>query len=166
MKGKSITIITAILSAALCVSLAFILISCKKKEDIKEDVKENESFEVTEEEKEDEIKTPEKEEKKEENEKEEKEEFVSNLSRNGTYVFANGKEIEVPKGVGVYEGIVVGIEEGRRIDIEDPSKIIYSYEVNEEMYVSDEEEILHGDKATVYYDKDITEALYIVIEHD
>lgn len=87
------------------------------------------------------------------------------LSDDGIYTFANGETVEVPKGVSMYVGTVT---EGTMdtVSVKDPSGEVYTYEKTDENYANNGEGLLIGDKATVYYDKDITEALFIVTEHD
>ena len=87
------------------------------------------------------------------------------FTQNGLYTFANGETIDVPKDVSMYVGTVT---DGtmNTVSVEDPSGEVYVYTRDEKNYANDGEGLLVGDKATVYYEKDITEALFIVTEHN
>lgn len=89
----------------------------------------------------------------------------SKLSEDGIYTFANGETVEVPKDVSMYVGTVT---EGttNTMSVKDPSGEVYTYARTDDNYANDGSGLLIGDKATVYYDKDITEALFIVTERD
>lgn len=89
----------------------------------------------------------------------------SKLSEDGIYTFANGETVEVPKGVSMYVGTVT---EGTMdtVSVKDPSGEVYTYARTDDNYANDGSGLLIGDKATVYYEKDISEALFIVTEHD
>lgn len=87
------------------------------------------------------------------------------LSDDGIYTFANGETVEVPKDVSMYVGTVT---EGTMdtVSVKDPSGEVYTYARTDDNYANDGSGLLIGDKATVYYEKDISEALFIVTEHD
>ena len=182
--GKIITASVAVLTAALCLSFAAALTSCKKVDvgvvggaDGPTDIIVTSTDGKTDEDKNagetdkgtsaDESSDVSSDSKKDSAEKDKAKDGTNTpeLSQNGIYTFANGETVEVPKDVSMYVGTVT---EGtmNTVSVEDPSGEVYIYARDETNYANDGEGLLVGDKATVYYEKDITEALFIVTEHN
>lgn len=174
-----IRIITALLTATLCLSAVSALTSCKKKEaealdtiggadgptsvtvtgpNSDEGKVDDENTEVTE-------KAAESNDLVGKSEETASQGVGVSFAQDGLYTFANGETVEVPKDVSMYIGTVT---EGtmNTVSVEDPSGEVYIYARDESNYANDGEGLLVGDKATVYYEKDITEALFIVTEHN